>query len=113
MARGDLDSLLEAPALEQVEAADRFLRLGERAVRDQLLAAANAHRAGAARRGELVADQPDALRTEVIDPGEALFELVGRRPRLRLRLAVHPLRVPADQQQVFHRRSSRGRFDLT
>ena len=56
MRGGDLDGLVEAVALEDVEPADRLLRLDERAVRHELPAVAHANRAGATRRREA----PDA-----------------------------------------------------
>ena len=59
---------LEAAALDQVEPAHRLLRLRKRAVRDQPFPAADAHRACAVRRGQLIACEPDAPRLEVVHP---------------------------------------------
>jgi hypothetical protein len=68
----DLDGLLQAVALEDVEPADRLLGLGERTVRDERLPAADADGARPARRSQLIAGDPDAPRLEVVKPGEAL-----------------------------------------
>src|SRR5205809_3857425 len=98
MARGDLDRLLEAAAVDQVEAADRFLRLRKRTVGDDRLAVAHADRAATARWSELVAGLPDPAGGEVVHPRKRL--VLGSRARggLRLLLAVHAFRVPTDQQ---------------
>src|SRR5437764_14643764 len=103
MRSGDLDGLVEAVALEDVEPADRLLRLDERAVRHELPAVAHANRAGAPRRRELVARHPDPTRLHVVEPREALLALLRL---LRLGLRVHVLGVPADQHHVLHRCSS-------
>src|SRR5262245_16390421 len=99
MRRGDLDRFFEASALEQVEAADGLFRLRERAVRDHLLAVADTNGARPSRRSELVARQPDALGLEVVHPREALLFHSRLLAWLGLRLTVHPLAVPAHQQQ--------------
>jgi hypothetical protein len=96
VARGDLDGFLEAGAFEEVETADRLLRLSERPVGHQRVAVADADRAGPARRGQLVSREPDAPRLEVVHPGEALLVVRRRRARIGLGLTVHPLRVPAE-----------------
>src|SRR5207253_2053782 len=92
-------------ALDNVEPADRLLRLGERTVGDERLPVADADRAGPARRGQLVAGDPDAARLEVVQPREAL--LVRAFSRVGLGLGVHLLGVPADQHQEFHGASCR------
>src|SRR5579859_1204656 len=99
MAGRDLDRFLEAAGLDHVEAADRLLRVRERPVGDERLAAADTDGSGSLRRRHLVADDPRVPRLEIVQPGEALGLL---RPR-RLVVGVHPLGVPADQQQVLHR----------
>ena len=72
-------------------------------VGDARLPVANANRAGASRRSELVAGDPLAPRLEVVQPGEAL--VVGLVTRLGLGQGVHVLGVPTDDQQKLHRRS--------
>jgi hypothetical protein len=59
MPGGDLDGLLQAAALEDVEPADRLLGLGERPVGDDRLPVANADGARSARRRQLIAGDPD------------------------------------------------------
>src|SRR2546430_17348116 len=88
MARGDLDRLLEAAAVDQVKAADRFLRLREGTVGNDRLAIAHADRAATARRSELVADLPDAASGEVVHPRKRLVlrRRGGARPRAPLGL---------------------------
>src|SRR5207253_9861187 len=83
------DGLLQTAALDNVEPADRLLRLGERTVGDERLPVADANRAGPARRGQLVAGDPDAARLEVVQPREAL--LVRAFSRVGLGLGVHLL----------------------
>src|SRR4029453_12806442 len=68
----DLDGLVQAAALDDVEPADRLLGLRERPVGDERLPPANAHGAGPSRRRQLVAGDPDAPGLEVVDPGKAL-----------------------------------------
>src|SRR5262249_1587490 len=85
---------------DEIEAADRLLRLRERTVRDQLLPASHADGAAATRRRKLVAGHPFPPRLHVVQPRKALRFLL--RSRLGLRLTVHPLGVPTDQQQVPH-----------
>jgi len=65
----DLDRLLEAAALEDVEAADHLFGLGERAVGDDRLPVADADGPGSVRRSQPVAGDPDAARLEVVQPG--------------------------------------------
>src|SRR5690242_13471952 len=98
MARCDLDRLFEAVARQQVKTADRFLRLGERAVRYQRLAVAHSYGAGSTWRCQLIACQPDPSLPEVVDPRKALFLGGCELFRVRVGLAIHVLRVPADQQ---------------
>src|SRR5918999_3195454 len=69
----DLDGLLQAAALDDVEAADRLLGLGERTVGDDRLPVAGADGARTAGRSQLVAGDPDAPRLDVVQPGEALL----------------------------------------
>src|SRR5438067_1676246 len=69
----DLDGLLEAAALDQVEAADRLLRRHERTVSDDRLAVTNPHGAATPRRRQLVARDPRALRLELVEPRKALL----------------------------------------
>ncbi len=99
----DLDSLLEAVALDDVETSDRLLRLHERAIGDHRLAVPHPHRPGAARRRKLIAGHPDPARLHVVEPREALLlrivVLAG------LGLGVHRVGAPAHQQQIVHRRS--------
>ena len=67
----DLDRLLETAALEDVEAPDCLLRLGKRAIGDQRLSIADANRARAPRRGQLVAARnPLAPVLDVVQPGK-------------------------------------------
>src|SRR4051794_21001395 len=101
MPGGDLERFVEAVALDQVETAERLLRLDEGAVGHEPLAASYANGLRAARRRELVADLPDPARLKVFEPGESLVVLVLG-SRLGLRLPVHLLGVPGDQQQVLH-----------
>src|SRR5207253_10897882 len=67
--RGPLERLVERVDLDHVEAAELLLRLGERAVRHDLLAVADAD--GAAGRGR--------LQRVAADVGAALPELGGER----------------------------------
>src|SRR6478672_7829693 len=97
MTCGDLDGLLEAVAFDEVESAERFLRLDEGAVGHELLAAPDANGLRAAGRRELIADLPDPAILEVVEPRESLVVLVLG-ARLRLFLRVHLLGVPGDQQ---------------
>src|SRR3954471_23492058 len=101
MPGGDLDRFVEAAALDQVETAERLLRLGEGAVGHELLAASYANGLRAVRWRELVADLPDLARLKVVEPRESLVVLVLG-PRLGLHLRIHLLGVPGDQQQVLH-----------
>src|SRR5262249_29251595 len=98
--RRDLDGLLEAVGLDEIEAADRPPRLREPTRPCHLLPAAHADGAAAARRRELVASHPLPSRLQVVQPRKALR--LRLRARLGLRLVVHPLGVPTDQQQVPH-----------
>src|SRR5512132_1234474 len=98
----DLDRLVDTAALDDVEAADDLLRLGERAVGDRRLAVPDTHGPAAARRRELVARYPHPACLQIVEPGEALVLLLGLTGR-RLLLRVHPLRVPANQQHELHR----------
>jgi hypothetical protein len=84
----DLDGLLQAAALDDVEPADRLLRLGERTVGDDCLPVADTDGACVARRSQLVAADPDAPRLEVVQPAEKLF--VSGVGRVGLGLGVHP-----------------------
>src|SRR5215218_2202344 len=102
MARRDLHGLLEAAALDDVEPADGLLRLGERAVGHQRLAVADANGARLFWRSQPVARRPHAARPEIVQPRETFLFARVVRTRLGLVLLVHALRVPADQQQVFH-----------
>src|SRR2546423_4961666 len=69
----DLDGFLQAAALDQVESAEGFFGRDERTVCDQCLPVADADRAGAPRRRQLVAYDPGAPRLELVEPGEALL----------------------------------------
>src|SRR5581483_8517904 len=94
-ARRDLERLVECLDLDQIEAAELLLRLGERAVGDQRLAVADTHGRGRRRRLErrafyrLVADRVAEL--------EVLAE--DRVPRL---LARYGGLVVVDQEHVLH-----------
>src|SRR5438874_13569333 len=68
MAGGDLDCFLEAVALDEVEPADRLLRLRERAIGDELLPVAYTHRAAAPWRRQLVTGDPSAACLQVVEP---------------------------------------------
>src|SRR5215204_3131910 len=107
----DLDGLLEASALEDVEPAHHFLGLGEGAVGDHRLPVADSDGSRPSRWRHLVAHDPDTARLKVVQPGKAL--LLAGVGRVGLSLGVHLLRVPADQQQESHRRSSRRYFRLS
>jgi hypothetical protein len=56
----ELDRLVQAAALEDVEAADRLLRFRERAIGHDRLSVADADAARPPRWGELVPGDPDA-----------------------------------------------------
>src|SRR5580704_9795356 len=71
MRRGHLHRLVDIRALEDVEAADDLLGLGERAVADHDLAVPHLDRLGLARRPEPVAVQPDTAGDHVIEPRKA------------------------------------------
>jgi hypothetical protein len=92
VSRRNLDGLLEAAALDDVESADRLLGLGERTVGDDRLSIADADGACLARRSQLVAADPDAPRLEVFQPAEEI--LVSRVARVGLGRGVI-LAVPA------------------
>src|SRR5438552_4007980 len=100
MSGRNLDCLRHAGALDDVEPADRLLCLDERAVRDDRLPVADADGSGPARRRQLVAGHPAVPRLKVVQPGKA-FRL-GSLGGIGLRLGVHLLNVPADQQQELH-----------
>ena len=96
----DLNGLVEAVALDDVEPADCLLGLHERTVGDDRLPATDADGAGPARRSELVAGDPAPPGLEVVKPRKAL--LIRGVSRSGLRLGVHLLRVPADKHQELH-----------
>src|SRR5690349_21341718 len=100
MSSGDLDRLVQARRLDDVEAADELFRLGERAVGDEPLPVTRSDGSRAPRWRELIAGHPLPARLQVVQPGEAL--VVACITRSRLFACVHPLRVPADQQHVLH-----------
>src|SRR5436190_16632915 len=100
MSSGDLDRLVQARRLDDVEAADELFRLGERAVGDEPLPVAHPDGSRAPRWRELIAGHPLPARLQVVQPGEALVVVCVA--RLRLFPCVHPFRVPADQQYVLH-----------
>src|SRR6478672_5464744 len=99
----DFDRFLEAAALEDVEAADDLLGLGERAVGDDRLPVADTDGASSARRSQLIAGHPDSPSLEIVEPRKALVVLRCLIRRFRLGLSVHLLRVPAHQHQELHR----------
>ena len=82
---------VEVSRLDDPEAAQLLLGLGERTVGDDRLSVADADGARPAWRSQLVAGDPDAPRLEVVQPGEALF--VRSFSRLGLGLGVHVLGV--------------------
>src|SRR5262249_45056798 len=93
------DRLVQVLGLDEVEAAELLLRLGEGAVGRERLAAADAHRRGRARRLKraavlVVAALADPLREGAV-PLEAAGLLVGGP-------AVPALLVLVDQHGVFH-----------
>jgi hypothetical protein len=97
----DLDGLLQAAALDDVEPADRLPGLGERTVGDERLPVADTHGRGAA--SQLVAGDPVAPCLDVVQPGEALssgstFPHPGCVSNL----------VPAAMYGQIHRRRSKG-----
>src|SRR5579875_1366816 len=91
----DLDRLLEVTALEQVEAADEYLRVGERTVADQGLAVAHPHGLGVARRRERLARDVDAASGRLLHPGE-------NRGAHHLVLLVRRLVLDTDQLEELH-----------
>src|SRR3954468_13302364 len=101
---GDLDGFLDAPAFDDVEPADRLFRFNEWTVHDGRLPVAHPDGARSTRRGQLVAGDPSPARLELVEPRKAL--LFRWLSGVGLRLGVHPLGVPADEHQEFHRRSS-------
>src|SRR5207249_5773987 len=96
----DLDGLLQAAALDDVEPADGLLSLDERTVGDDRLAVADADGSGPARRRQLVPGDPAALRLKVVQPREALR--IRSVTWIGLGLGVHFLGVPAHKHQEFH-----------
>ena len=94
MARRDLDGLLEAAALDEVEPADRLLGLGKGAVRDARLPVADADGVGLPRRRQLVAGDPGAPRLELVQPGKALLVL---RSVVRGGLGLASMVLPSQQ----------------
>src|SRR4026208_2204833 len=97
MAGRDLGPLLEAVRLDDVEATDGLLRLGERPVRDESLPVANANRASAARGAQPITGDPGPPCLQVVEPREALLVSLARG---RLRLGLHRVGAPAHQQEV-------------
>jgi hypothetical protein len=90
-----LDGLVEVGALQQVEAEHLLLRLRERAIGDQHVAAADADGGAVGRRPQAVADQPD---TATVHLGHPVLDGVARLVLRRHLVAV----VTADQEHVLH-----------
>ena len=93
MLRRDLDRLVQVARLDDVEAADRLLRLGERPVDDEHLAAAHADGRGILVGSQALAVLGDAARLKLVDPLADV--VVGG----HVRQGVVPLGV---EQCVFH-----------
>jgi len=75
----DLDSFLEAPALDDVEPSDRLFGLGEGTVGDERLPVADADGAPAAR---FLASQQTNIRNFIPRSSRPVFSLIrGRRTR--------------------------------
>src|SRR6266550_5450389 len=96
----DLDRLLEAAALDDVEPADRLFAFDERTICDDGLSVADADRAGSAGRSQLIAGDPAAARLEVVEPRKAF--LIRGGTWIGLGLSIHLLGVPADEHQELH-----------
>src|SRR5262249_35528683 len=101
MASGNLDCFPEAVAFDDVESADRLLRLREGAVGDDRLAVTDADRPSTTRRRELVARLPDPALAYLVQPRKALLR--RRLGGIWLDLSIHVLRAPADHQHELHR----------
>jgi hypothetical protein len=71
VSRGDRDRLVEIVAVKNVEAGDPLLRLGERPIRDENLAAADPDRGGFADRAQGITS--DAL-PATVDVGQPLID---------------------------------------
>src|SRR5437762_2465658 len=98
-AGGDRGRLVEILRLDQVEAAELLLRLGERPVRGEELGVADAHRPRGPRGLErlsspVVAARSNALRERAVFREEA--------PHLRLRNSFPLLLVRVDEEEVLH-----------
>src|SRR5262245_22655118 len=65
---GNLDGLVEAGALEQIEAAEPFPGLGKRTVRNQHLALAPTHGPGVVHTLETMAEDPRFPAVDHVDP---------------------------------------------
>jgi hypothetical protein len=103
MGRGHLDGLVQVPALQDIEADDPLVRLGERTIGHQHLATAAADRRRGSTGPQPVAGDPPSGRLVGVDPGVGVQgPLVGL---VRIRV-----RVRADQHQVLHRVRSFGRW---
>ena len=69
---GGRDGLLQVAGFEEVEPGDEFVCLGERAIGDEGLVVADAHNFRFVGEGEAAAEEADALRVGVADPGSAI-----------------------------------------
>src|SRR5215472_8462143 len=96
MLRRDLDSLIEALALEEIEAGNPFLRFREGAVGDQELALPHTHRLSLADVVQAITQEPASL--PVIGRNPFLDVVLGRIEGLARRIGTH-------EQQVAHRAS--------
>ena len=99
---GDLDRPFGALAVEQEEAGQQFLGLGERAVADERPALADRDAPGQRRVGEGLGDDQLAGRGQLVGEGVVVAEALG------LLVVAEPLpdlprhRVAVDQDQVLH-----------
>ena len=93
---------IEALAIEQVEAADELLGVGERPVADQRLAVADAHGLGGRRRVQRLAGDVDARARSVSSTQARLCS------RMTAFSSAVRLVLDADQLQVLHRAHLRG-----
>ena len=107
VSRGDRDRFVEVVALQDVETGDPLLRLGERSIGDEHLAAADSDRGGLADRAQGITG--DAL-PPAVDVGHPLLD--GQVLRGRLGLGgggrVDHRRCAAAMERPWRRRRPRG-----